>query len=137
MKKFGVTNGRGHLENWLEAIREGIKDGKHEHELTAHTGHISAALGHMANISYYIGTKTTPEDCKAALKGDRMKQKVFDRFAAHLDNNGIDINKAKATTGPLLSFDPDKEQFIGDLADKANKLVKENYRAGFTIPEQV
>ena len=24
VKKFGVTNGRGHLENWIAAIREGV-----------------------------------------------------------------------------------------------------------------
>jgi predicted dehydrogenase len=137
MKKFGVTNGRGHLENWIAAIREGIKDGRHELELSAHTGHISAALGHMANISYYIGSESTKEEAKASLKGEKMKEEVFDRFAAHLDNNGIDIKKTHATAGPLLTFDPDKEQFTGKLADRANKLVKGDYRAGFTIPDTI
>ena len=66
-----------------------------------------------------------------------MKEEVFDRFAAHLDNNGIDIKKTHATAGPLLTFDPDKEQFTGKLADRANKLVKGDYRAGFTIPDTI
>ena len=137
MKKFGVTNGRGHLENWIAAIREGVKKGGHELELNAHTGHISAALGHMANISYYIGSEAAPEECKASLSGSKLKEEVFGRFAEHLENNGIDIKKTRATAGPLLNFDPDKEIFTGDLADEANKLVKGDYREGFTIPEEV
>ena len=26
-KKFGITNGRGHFENWIASIKEGIKNG--------------------------------------------------------------------------------------------------------------
>ena len=137
VKKFGVTNGRGHLENWLAAIREGLKDGKHELELSAHTGHISAALCHMANISYYIGKEATAGQCSGALGGNKMKEEVYDRFASHLDKNGVDITKNKPTLGPLLSFDPDKELFTGDGAEKANKLVKGDYRKEFSIPDKV
>ena len=137
IKKFGITNGRGHFENWIASIEEGIKEGKHEHELSAHTGHLSAALGHMANISYYIGKNSTPQACKESLKGDKMKEEVFNRFAQHLENNGINIEKTQTTLGPLLNFDPDKEQFTGDLSEQANKLVKGDYREGFRIPESV
>ena len=136
-KKFGITNGRGHFENWIASIKEGIKNGAVEHELSAHTGHISAALGHMANISHFIGKTASPEDCKDAIKGNKMKMEVFERFAEHLDKNGVDLNKSKATLGPLLSFDPDKEVFTGDLSNDANELVKGDYRKGFQIPEVV
>ena len=54
-----------------------------------------------------------------------------------LENNGIDLSKAKATLGPLLSFDPDKEEFTGDLSNDANELVKGDYREGFQIPDVV
>ena len=90
----------------------------------------------MANISYYIGSEATGDEC-TSLSGNKMKEEVFGRFAEHLDNNGIDIKKTRATAGPLLNFDPDKEIFTGDLADEANKLVKGDYREGFTIPEVV
>ena len=136
-KKFGITNGRGHFENWIASIKEGIKNGAVEHELSAHTGHISAALGHMANISHFIGKTASPEDCKDAIKGNKMKMEVFERFAEHLDKNGVDLNKSKATLGPLLSFDPDKEVFTGDLSNDANELVKGDYRKGFQIPQVV
>ena len=133
IKKFGITNVRGHFENWIVSIQQG----KLEHELSAHTGHISAALGHMGNISYYIGKNASAEECTNSLKGNKMKEEVFNRFAQHLDNNGIDIKKAQPTLGPLLNFDPDKELFTGDLSDQANQLVKGDYREGFRIPESV
>jgi len=136
-KKFGITNGRGHFENWIASIKEGIKNGAVEHELSAHTGHISAALGHMANVSHFIGKESSPEDCKDAINGDKLKLEVYNSFASHLENNGIDLSKAKATLGPLLSFDPDKEEFTGDLSNDANELVKGDYREGFQIPDVV
>lgn len=136
-KKFGITNGRGHFENWIASIKEGIKNGAVEHELSAHTGHISAALGHMANVSHFIGEESSPEDCKDAINGDKLKLEVYNRFASHLENNRIDLSKAKATLGPLLSFDPDKEEFTGDLSNDANELVKGDYREGFQIPDIV
>ena len=86
---------------------------------------------------YYIGKNSTPEACKESLKGDKMKEEVFNRFAQHLENNGINIEKTQTTLGPLLNFDPDKEQFTGDHSEQANKLVKGDYREGFRIPESV
>jgi len=58
---------------------------------------------------------------------------AFERFRKHLDANEIDISKEKATLGPLLTLDPDKEQFIGPHADEANKLMTKKYRKGFAI----
>ena len=91
----------------------------------------------MANISHYIGKEAGGDECKAALKGDKMKEEVYDRFAQHLENNGVDIAKSKPTLGPMLQFDPDKEVFVGDGADEANKLVKGDYRKEFSIPDTV
>ena len=48
---------------------------------------------------------------------------AFERFQAHLAANDIDISKSKVNLGPLLTMDPDKEEFTGPHADKANKLL--------------
>ena len=66
-----------------------------------------------------------------------MKLEVFNRFSEHLYNNGFDIYKSRATLRPLLSFDPDKEVFNGEMSNDANQLVKGDYRKGFEIPEKV
>lgn len=39
----------------------------------------------------------------------------------------------KATLGPLLTMDPDKEEFTGPPADQANKMLTKKYRKGFVI----
>jgi hypothetical protein len=137
IKKFGITDGAGHLENWLATIRNGLKDGKNDNNLSAHTGHISAGLSHMANISYRLGTETKPAAMKDALAGDKLKLEAYQRFAEHLDANGIDIEKSLPTMGVALTLDPKTEQFTGDHAEKANALARENYRKEFSIPDPV
>ena len=39
--------------------------------------------------------------------------------------------------GPMLTMDPEKEEFVGDRAAMANMLVKRNYREPFVIPDKV
>ncbi len=137
IKKFGITDGAGHLENWIAAIRNGLKDGLHANELSGHTGHISAGLCHMANISYRLGKGTSPEKIKSTLSGDQLKLDAYQRFAQHLEANEIDIEKNLPQFGVALTMDPETELFTGDMADEANALDREHYREGFTIPDPV
>ena len=55
-------------------------------------------------------------------------------MAAHLDANQVDLAKTPLHMGAAISFDPEKEVIIGDLAAKANPLLKGSYRKGFTLP---
>ena len=137
IKKFGITDGAGHLENWIAAIRNGLKDGLHANDLSGHTGHISAGLCHMANISYRLGKGTSPEKIKSTLSGDQLKLEAYQRFAQHLEANEIDIEKNLPQFGVALTMNPETELFTGDMADDANALDREHYREGFTIPDPV
>ena len=38
---------------------------------------------------------------------------------------------------PWLTYSNDKERFVGAHAEKANKYVKDTYRAPYLIPEKV
>ena len=67
------------------------------------------------------------------LKEHQDMTDAFERFQAHLDANEIDISKEKATIGPLLTMNPDTEEFIGPNADEANKMLTKKYRKGFVI----
>ena len=136
IKKFGVTNGRGHRENWIKAIRDGVGE-KIDNNLSALTGHLSGGLAHMANISYVLGKEAKPEDVKASVANDKMKLDAYTRFAEHLDANGIDIAKDLPTLGAALTLDPKTEQFSGNMADEANKLARGDYRKEFSIPDPV
>ncbi len=100
-------------------------------------GHLSCGLLHMANISHRIGKETRPGRIRETIRGNKIFAKSFDRIAAHLEANGIDLRKTPATLGPMLEFDPRTERFTGEFSKKANKLVSRNYRKPFVVPERV
>jgi len=126
----GKDDGRGmdHFRNFIE----GIKSGKHE-TLNADVldGHLSAALGHLSNISYRLGTeqplsKDDPFTCEEG-------NEAFVRMRKHLVENGVDPAKTQLRVGRTLSFDPKNEKFVGDA--EADKLLTREYRKPFVVPE--
>ena len=58
---------------------------------------------------------------------------AFERFQRHLDANEIDISKENVTLGPLLTMDPDTEEFTGTRSSVANKMLTKKYRKAFAI----
>jgi len=60
---------------------------------------------------------------------------AFDRMAAHLDANGVDIASEHLQLGLPLKFNPRKERFEGNA--QANQMVSRNYRAPFVVPDKV
>jgi len=130
MKKF--DGGGNHYANFIEAVRS-----RKVSDLNADIleGHLSSALCHTGNISYRIGKKESPDAIKEAIKADKEATETFGRMAAHLDANGVDLMKTKATLGMVLKMDTKAEQFIGN--DDANKLVRREYRKPFVVPENV
>ncbi len=100
-------------------------------------GHLSAALVHLANISYRLGKETSADDVREAIKGEKALTEAFDRLLAHLDANEIDLKKTPIRMGPMLTFDPQKEQFTGPLSESANMFISRNYREPFIVPDRV
>jgi predicted dehydrogenase len=102
----------------------------------AETAHYSAALCHLANISYRLGRQVAYS--KDAPKEAGENQIVRESFAKIRDNChgvGIKLDDANYTLGLPLTFDPAKEQFVG--SDAANKLLTRPYRAPYVVPEVV
>ncbi len=133
----GFNGHKGHLFNFTYAVRtRNVADLRSD----VLEGHLSTALVHMANISYRLGTVSSPEEARAALKdrGDEA-QATLDRFEQHLAANGVDLAKAGIVVGPWLEMDPKTEQFVGDSnwTPWANRLARGQYRPPFVIPEQV
>jgi hypothetical protein len=87
----------------------------------------------MGNISHRLGKPSSPENIHNELKSHWDMTDAFERFQAHLDANEIDISKEKVTLGPLLTVDPDKEEFTGPRAGFANKMLTKKYRKEFVI----
>ena len=98
-------------------------------------GHLSSALCHTGNISYRLGKKQAQGVIKEQLKAERDGLVTFDRMAAHLAANEVDIDLDNVTLGSFLQMDPKTERFPGNAA--ANQLLTRKYRAPFIVPERV
>ncbi len=130
IKKFsGSTD---HFANFIKAV----KSRRHE-ELHADIleGHLSSALCHTGNISYRLGKKQAPDAGKEQLKDIKGLAETFDRMAAHLDKNGVDITKEQIAFGVPLKMDPKTERFAANPA--ANTMLTRPYRAPYIVPENV
>ena len=131
VKEFGGGRwGNEHQVNFIEAVRS-----RKTEDLNANIreGHVSSALCHMGNISHWLGKETAPDQIKEEMKKHSNMTDAFERFQSHLSANGVSLSKEQATLGPVLTMDPDKEQFTGPRAAEANKLKTKKYRKGFVI----
>ncbi|MCX6903517.1 MAG: gfo/Idh/MocA family oxidoreductase, partial [Verrucomicrobia bacterium] len=100
-------------------------------------GHLSAALVHLANISYRLGKAASGPEIKERIHAQKELVTAHERFQAHLSANGIDLEKTPASLGPMLTMDSESERFVGEFSQEANKLVSRNYREPFVVPTQV
>lgn len=130
VKKFEKNEGANHQGRWLESIRTGKQAVTHN----ALTGHLSAALAHMANHSYRCGADTSIDAIKAKIGGNALFAETFDRMITHLTDNKIGLSTIKPVLGASLTFDPMKELYTGEAAEAANQFNRDTYREGFTIP---
>ncbi len=100
-------------------------------------GHLSAGLIHLGNASYRLGKTASPSATRERIRGHKELAGAYDRFQEHLSANGIDLEKTPAHLGPLLTFDPDTERFVGEFSQEANPLLTRDYRSPFIVPEKV
>ncbi len=133
VKEF--KGGGDHFDNFVQAVRSRKRRTLHSDALQ---GHLSAALAHLANISYYLGenNKVSVSEAKAVL--DKVKSRdnnllTLNRTVRHFVDNGVDLDKYPMSMGPLLKFDPKKEVFTNNSA--ANDMLRREYRAPFVCPE--
>ncbi len=69
------------------------------------------------------------------LQGDKFGQEMSAGMLDTLAANQINTEVEQVVVGPWLDFDPVSEVFTGEFAAEANKLVKEEYAAGFELPK--
>ena len=133
MKEIKKFEGEGnHFENFITAVRS-----RKVSDLTNDIleGHISAALCHTGNISYRVGKQSNPEAIREAIKADKGASETYGRMAAHLEANGVDLEKTKATLGAVLKMNTKSERFTNN--PEANKLLTREYRKPFVVPDKV
>jgi hypothetical protein len=118
--------------NFIEAVRS-----RRASDLAADIldGHLTVSLIHMGNISYRVGKTLSAGEVKERIMGQKELLSAFERFKDHLRSNDVDVDKMIA--GPMLTMDPARERFTGDLSAEGNKLATGEYRKPFVVPEKV
>ncbi|HUT22955.1 MAG TPA: Gfo/Idh/MocA family oxidoreductase [Sumerlaeia bacterium] len=134
IKSFEIEQGSGHQANFIEAVRS-----RRASDLNADIleGHLSSALCHTGNISHLLGREASPHEIHEQIKSEPEALETFERFKEHLAANEVDITKTKATLGPWLKMNPEKERFVGFGAAKANRLLTRDYRQPYVVPKRV
>jgi predicted dehydrogenase len=132
IKEF--KGGGDHYGNFLQAVRSRQAETLNS---DAFQGHLSAAVAHLANISYYVGekNKVTPAQAKAVLEKIKSRDDnivTLNRTVQHFKDNGVDLDKTPMSMGPLLQFNPQKEVFTNSA--KANRILRRQYRKPFVCP---
>jgi predicted dehydrogenase len=126
------SSGGDHFANFVEAVKAGRQDMLNA---DVEETHISTALTHLANISYLLGHQAGHDELVAALKPLQVNEDclaTLNAIAAHLKENGIDLQKEPLTLGPRLAIDAEHEKFI-DNPD-ADRLLTREYREPFVVP---
>jgi predicted dehydrogenase len=103
----------------------------------AEHGHYSSALCHLANISYRLG-KTVPVSSQLKMLGDnREVVETLHNLKENAEGVGVKLQETGYHLGQVLAFDPKAEQFVGEGAAEANRMLTRTYRAPFVVPEKV
>jgi predicted dehydrogenase len=131
-KVTSFEGGANHFENFLGAVRS-----RKASDLTADVeeGHLSAALCHLGNISYRLGSPQPLSKQPGYLVKNKEAQETFARFEQHLKDNNLVNDKLAVRMGRELTVDPKTETFTNGSKD-ANNLLAREYRKGFAVPQK-
>jgi predicted dehydrogenase len=124
--------GGGHFANFIAAVRSRKVDDLNADILQ---GHYSAALCHLANVSYRLGQEVPFSKPTMAFGDDKEAYETLARMEEHLKDNGVASNGMNYRLGRKLAFDATTESFVGD--SEANQLLTRPYRAPFVVPDRM
>jgi predicted dehydrogenase len=98
-------------------------------------GHYSSALCHLANISYRVGESVSFDQKARVWSENRQVAETFGNLWANLEAVGVNLAATKCQLGRVLTFDPQRERFVGEGAKEANQLLTRAYRSPFAVPK--
>ncbi|WP_437222793.1 Gfo/Idh/MocA family protein [Planctomicrobium sp. SH661] len=124
------SGGGDHFANFFDAVRTGRAEDLNADILQ---GHLSSALCHTGAVSHQLGEQLTGTQIEQKVSGDPLWTDAYQRMAAHLSANGVDMNHALLSFGPSLEVNPLTERFHNN--NQANQLLSRDYRSGFAVPE--
>ena len=118
-----------HFANWIGAIRSGRREDLNADVLE---GHLTAALSHLANISYRLGRPQPFEPRQNIFGNSAEAQNTMVLMEEHLADNRVALDTTSMMVGRRLTVHPTNENFPGD--EEANRMLTRPYREGFVVP---
>ena len=129
-----AERGRGgnHFGNFIEAVRS-----RKSADLNAPIleGHYSAALCHLANLSYRLGEQVPFNPRTKAFGDNKEAYETLAHMEEYLKENRLNLDGSKYQLGRKLTLDVPSETIAGDA--EANKLLTRNYRKPFVVPDKI
>jgi predicted dehydrogenase len=135
LARFDVrVNPGGPFGSFLNAVRS-----RRVENLNADVehGHYSAALCHLANISYRLGHLAPFNSKTQALGDNRQVVETFRNLQDNLRGVGVKLQETSYQLGRVLTLDAKAERFVGEGATEANPRLTRVYRKPFVVPERV
>lgn len=131
IKEFRGDSGAGHLANFFQAVRE--RDRRMLNSEVA-IGHASTNWAHAINSAWRSANRPglVPDagPSQASSAGGEIRELMRNHMHAYFPES----EPGAIQMSRLLTLDPDKEQFVGDGADEANKyLGPRDYRAPYVL----
>jgi predicted dehydrogenase len=123
--------GGDHFANFVAAVRS-----RRREDLSADIaeGHLSSAMCHMGNVSHLTGAPVAFGAVREAVAGDALAAEAVGRMVAHLQANGVDLEKTPLVLGSRVHLDPTGAGFTEPAA---NALARRAGRPPFVFPDEV
>ena len=135
--KVDVDMGAGGniFENFIRCVRSRKSEELHTGAIHAH---LSSALCHLGAICCRLGEVVPFSKSRKAFGDNKEAYEALEKMETRMKSRGVKIDESlKYRVGPVLTFDPKTEKFIGDHAERANPMLRRKCRAPYLVPEKV
>lgn len=132
IKKFSGNGGKGHMDNFIDAVRARKSEILKAPLLQ---GHLSSAWCELANVGYKTGAAYSKGEALEINKGMTAWGELLDQANERLVAHGISLEDPGIKLSPVLEMDTAAEKFTGTMADKANVHLGRSYRKDFELPK--
>ena len=134
MKAFKGDGGFDHFPAFIRSVRS-----RKETDLACSLkeGYLSTCLCHQANIAMQAGRTASSAEVAQAIEGNHRLVESHHRLVKHLSEWDIDFDKEPWVLGRKLEFSDERERFVGEGREKANRYLKRRYREEFAVPQTV
>lgn len=117
-----------HVQNFVDSVRardSGMLNAPVE------MGHHSTGWANLANIGFHAGAVYDSEQLSSA-----SSLPAWPLLVKEMENQlaTFDIKTSELVSSPVLTHDPQAEQFVGEHAELGNRFLKREYREDFVVP---